>query len=191
MKIAYSRLRLWVAAFFCGNATVFLAVMVANPQFRLRGTYGLLVNGVLGHTVILPGLALICLVAGCRCAIVASGSAAAIVTDARGATVTTLWKTHRIDWCDLLRVRLSISTFRRTKTYSLKFDRADGRTISLPLAGLSIPKDEGEYRSLLQELSDRHLCAVRSSAAEPPRQSPTSNPKVEAPILPAFGRKIA
>ena len=193
-EISYSRGRLWLLAIVCFNVSGFMLVLFLYPHESVRGPLGFLIRGKLGHYVTLPLFSVVCFVAAIRCALTAMGSAQAIVADAQGAKIVTIWRSYRVAWTELLRVRLDETKFRRRKSYSLKFDRRAGGTISLPLGALAVP--ESGYRGLAQKLSDMQLSAINAPPSKPSRDA-TVRPEIPASPVPnetarpVFGRKAS
>lgn len=196
-EIRYSRAKLWGLAIVCAHIALFMFALFLNPQYHMRGPYSLFFNGSLGHFITLPLVTLTCIIVTARCVIVAIGPAAAIVTDKEGATVNTIWRSHRVAWRDLLGVRLEARKVRRTMVYSLKFDRCAGGTISLPLGALTFPVHGYHYERLAEALSRTHLSAINRVPTAPPKAPiPVAHnvvqPKtIAAPLRPTFGRKNA
>ncbi len=188
-EIRYSRGRLWFFSIICLHVSGFMAGLFYFPQDSVRGPLALLFRGDLGRYVTLPFFGVTAFILAVRCAMVAAGSCKAITTDSQGATISTLWGSHRFAWSDLLRVRLDVSEVRRTKVYSLKFDRRAGGTISLPLGALRLP--ETEYRRLAQQLTDMQFAALTSSQPDDARDGIKANcePLSTEPSRRAFGRK--
>lgn len=178
----------------CACCRLHVALFV-NPQYYLRGPFGILFRGSLGHYFTLPLSTLTCIIVTVRCVIVASGPAVAIATDQEGATVNTLWRSHRLAWSDLLRVRLEATKVRHNTAYSLKFDQCAGGTISLPLGALTITEHGYHYQRLAQTLSDTHLSAInhlRAGSAKTPIPAELDIIQQAVPsgrLRPVFGRK--
>jgi hypothetical protein len=196
-EIRYSRARLAMAALVCASVASLMFALLLNPQYHFGGRYSFLFNGQLGRFFTLPLVGFTCTIAAVRCTMVALRPAKAIVTDSEGATVTTLWRSYRVVWSELLRVRLEATKVRRTIVYSLKFDRSAGGTISLPLAGLNVPKQRREYEHLTQTLSETHLRAINrngpvaTAAPRPVVHDVAPPPASSVPLRPLFGRKTA
>lgn len=194
-EVRYSRAKLWKLAIASAFAAVFMLGLFLRPQDHVRGLYGFLLSGSLGHFFTLPLVILTCSAVTVRCAMVATGPAVAIVTDDEGATINTIWRSHRLAWADLLRIRLEATKVRRTIVYSLKFDRCAGGSVSLPLAGLTVPKQREHYQRLAECLSETHLSALNrpptgsSGRAISAACGVVRPPAPSAPHLPVFGRK--
>jgi hypothetical protein len=165
------------------------------PEELVRGPFGFLLRGSLGHYVTLPLFSVVSFVVAIRCALTAIGSAQAIIVDSQGARIVTIWRSYRVAWIDLLRVRLDETRVRGNKVYSLKFDRRTGGTISLPLGALSVP--ESGYRCLAQKLSEMQLAAINAPPLKPSRSTTlvglevTASPVPTETARPVFGRKRA
>lgn len=194
-EIRYSRGKFWLAAIFFGQIAAFMLVSFLRPNYHVPSRYGLLFNGSFGHFFTVPLITLICSIVAARSVVIATGSGVAIVTDGQGVRINSIWRSYRLDWKDLLRVRIAATKVRRTTCWSLKFDRCDGSTISLPLNGLRIPVNANEYERLAQRLSATHLAATKSSdaglrAGAISRVEGGVQPEFPTQSRPVFGRRV-
>lgn len=195
-EIRYSRGKFWLAAIFFGHVAAFMLVLLFHPNYHVPSRYGLLFNGTFGHFFTVPIIVLACSLVAVRSVMIATGSGVAIVTDDQGVRINSIWRSYRLAWNDLLRVRVAATKVRRTTSWSLKFDRCNGSTISLPLNGLRIPVNQGEYERLAQRLSETHLAAIKSPAANCSADAISRGeggvqPEVPTQPRPVFGRKVA
>jgi hypothetical protein len=188
-NLRYSRTKLWVIALLSILAVAFLLVLFTHPDYHVRGLFGGLVSGNFGHFVTLPILTLFLSAFAVRAAMLATGPGDAVVTDRRGLTANTWWRSHAIAWPDLAHIGLQTKTFRNSNHFTIKFHRRDGGAVSLPLAIVALP--EGEYEAAVDALILLHRNAISSPAVSP--RPVAANPAAQRSLTgqprPTFGRR--
>ena len=187
--VLYSRWKLAaLAALLIAVAVVFLMPFI-DPDTKLPGIAGFLTSGWAGHFFIGPLVELGLLLTAWRIGMVAAGPLDAIVADAHGVRVTTMFKSVQIPWRDLILARLIVKRTRYGKRYHICFDRRSGASVRVSASLTTLYVDD--YHTVIELLGQRQYLEVRKPVAVPSLSAAAVVAANTAPARRGFGRKGA
>jgi hypothetical protein len=159
--IRYSRAKLVATAFiFLASACVLMILFVSDGVVSPTLTFRIF-SGDIGHFIVLPILFLVMMASTLRSGLMALGSLSAVAADRRLVVVTTMWRSHSIDWDDLKQISLIAKKFSGSTNYEIKFHRYNASTVSLPLRALALP--EKDYEAAFQRIAQAHQKEINRS----------------------------